>query len=166
MTTLTEGRLRITIIGAVSARKFDDDAIHHMSHCMKAVDFIIELDDRYVFIEFKDPQHPNAQERSRRQFTSKFQRGGLDDDLAYKYRDSFLYEWASGRAEKPIDYFVLVALDTLTSGDLMQRTDALRSKLPLRGPDGSPWPIARTCAVFNLDSWNRSFPEYSVSPIP
>ena len=133
---------------------------------MKAVDFIIELDDRYVFIEFKDPQHPMPKNVVDGNSLASSNGAALMTTWRTSIRDSFLYEWASGRAEKPIDYFVLVALDTLTSGDLMQRTDALRSKLPLRGPDGSPWPIARTCAVFNLDSWNRSFPEYSVSPIP
>lgn len=46
MTVLIEGNLQITIPGAVQARKFDDGASHGLTHCMKAVDFIVELADR------------------------------------------------------------------------------------------------------------------------
>ena len=164
MVTFTERRLQITVTGAIDAWKFDDPSTHRMS-CMKAVDFIIELDNHYVFIEFKDPQHPNAQDRNQQEFIRDLQSGQIDEELKYKYRDSFLYEWALGRAKKPVDYFVLVALDSLTSADLIKRTDTLRSKLPLHGPNGQPWPIVRGCAVFNLESWNRNLPQYPVSPL-
>ena len=59
MTVLREGNLQITINNAIEARKFDD-ASHGLSHCMKAVDFFVELPDRYLFIEVKDPQAPQA----------------------------------------------------------------------------------------------------------
>jgi len=52
---LTEGDLQLTINGAIGARKFDDDSSHKLSHCMKAVDFIVEYPDFYLFIELKDP---------------------------------------------------------------------------------------------------------------
>ena len=97
MTVLTERNLEITIDGAVKAWKFDDEA-HGLSHCMKAVDFIVELADRYLFIEFKDPQAPQAHERDRNRFIRQFKGGELDEDLKYKYRDSFLYEMGSGES--------------------------------------------------------------------
>ena len=165
MITLTERRLQMTISGAIDARKFDNDSTHRVSH-MKKVDFILEFNDRYVFIELKDPQTPNAQQYDAPQeFIRSFQSGGIDEDFVYKYRDSFLYELGSGRAEKPIDYFVLCVWDSLDSTQLSRRTEALKSKLPLHGPDGDPWRIARSCAVFNLESWNRTFPEYPVTPL-
>ena len=134
---------------------------------MKAVDFVVELPDHYLFVELKDPQHPRATPRSRTEFARKLRSGELDEDLKYKYRDSFLYEWASRRAEKPIDYRVLIALDTLDAAQLLTRTDALARSLPQRGPDGRPWPreIVRACGVFNLESWNRSLPDYPVNRV-
>ncbi|MGC8733127.1 MAG: hypothetical protein ACP5RC_12855, partial [Halothiobacillaceae bacterium] len=60
MTVLAEGDLQITLPAGVVGRKFDDEASHGLSHCMKAVDFIIELEDRTYFVEFKDPENPNA----------------------------------------------------------------------------------------------------------
>ena len=167
MAVLTEGNLQITINGAVSQRKFDD-ASHGLSHCMKAVDFVVELSDRYLFIEIKDPQNPHASPKNRNEFIKRFQSGELDEDLKYKYRDSFLYEWASQRADKPVYYLVLIALDTLSEPSLLARTEALKQKLPLQGPKTSPWPrpIANGCSVFNIASWNRRFPKYPVARLP
>jgi len=56
VTTLREGKIEIEIEipDALSGRKFDDRT-HGLSHCMKAVDFIVELVDRILFIEIKEP---------------------------------------------------------------------------------------------------------------
>ena len=70
---------------------------------MKAVDFIVELLDCYLFIEVKDPQAPQTPKPSRNEFLRRLKSGELDQDFKYKYRDSFLYEWASGRTNKPIE---------------------------------------------------------------
>jgi hypothetical protein len=166
MTTLTEGDLRITITeDVVNARKFDGPANHSLSHCMKAVDFIVELADLYLFIEIKDPQDPQVPSRGLKSFVQEFQSGQIDEDFKYKYRDSFLYEWASGRANKPIHYLILIGLDTLSNLSLLDRRRALERNLPLLGTNSSAWirPIANFCGVFNIESWNRSFPDYQVT---
>ena len=162
MTLLREGDLQVSFDDASSGRKFDDE--FGLSHCMKAVDFIVEFSDRYLFIEFKDPQHPDATEERRNEFVEDFKIGSLDNDLKYKCRDSFLYEWAYGRADKPIYYFVLIALDSLQSKDLTVRTEALQRQLPLSGPSSNPWPhpFVSQCIVFNIESWNRRFPRYPI----
>lgn len=164
MTVLTEGNLQLTVNGAVAAWKFDDSG-HGLSHCMKAVDFIIELDDCYLYIEFKDPQSDTATQRATENYLASLQKGQLDEDFKYKYRDSYLYEWATGRADKPIDYLVLIALDTLKTPLLRQRRRELERKLPVLGPGGQPWPrpIVRSCSVFNIDTWNRNFPDYPIT---
>ena len=164
MTTLTEGDLQVSFGDADSARKFDGDE-HQLSHCMKAVDFIVEFSDRYLFIEFKDPQDPEAQGRNSSRFTENFKSGALDNDLKYKYRDSFLYEWAYGRVDKPVYYFVLVALDSLNAVQLGTRTDSLKRQLPLQGPKGNPFTrsVVSGCAVFNIASWNKRFPKYPIN---
>lgn len=164
MTVFNEGELQLTVHGAVDARKFDDNDVHGLSHCMKAVDFVIELDDRYLFVEFKDPQSSRSGEAERKAYIRNFQAGRLDEDLKHKYRDSFLYEFAAGRADKPIDYLILIALNTLTDPLLRARKRQLERKLPVRGPEGRAWPrpFVRSCTVFNIDSWNRHLPKYPV----
>lgn len=168
MTVLIEGNLQITIRNAVSARKFDDDQSHRLSHCMRAVDFVVELNDCYLFIEIKDPQHPAAPARETDRFARSFLSGQLDDELRFKYRDSFLYEWADERADKPVDYLVLIALDSLDPSNLLDRRDQLQRRLPLQRPGPLPWPrpIVRSCGVFNIASWNRNLPDYPVRRLP
>lgn len=160
--TEAEGDLQITIKDALDVRKFDGDS--HGLSCMKAVDFIVEEPDRYLFIEFKDPQDPGSTPERRCCFIQKLKREKLDETLKYKFRDSFLYEWASGRADKPVDYLVLIALDSLDAPMLDARANALKGKLPVNGPNGQPWPrpIANSCAVFNIKKWNEKFPRYPI----
>lgn len=163
--TFTEGNLQIDIADAIGGRKFDGD--DHGLSCMKAVDFIVEREDSYLFMELKDPDDPEAAPERRERFIEKLLSGELDEDLKYKFRDSFLYEWALGRADKPIDYFVLIALDTLDDARLLRIKEALQRKLPQHGPGGRPWPreIVRACGVFNLESWNRTLPHCPVNRV-
>lgn len=134
---------------------------------MKAVDFIVEEDDRVLFIELKDPDHSQARKADRKKFIESFHSGALDEDLKYKYRDTFLYQWASGSVGKPIFYWIIIAMDKLTEAALSTRTDDLKRKLPLNGPPSGEWkqPIVAGCMVFNIDTWNRRQPRFPLSRI-
>ena len=160
--TLTEGDLQISLTNVEDARRFDGVS-HGLSHCMKAVDFIIELSDSYFYVEFKDPFQAGSTEESRQEFIQRFESGGLDEHLKYKYRDSFLYEWASGRANKPVHYAVLVAADDLSDDVFLARTEDLKRKLPIVVSDSWERTIVQGCSVFNLSLWNRYLPAFPVS---
>ena len=165
MTTLREGALQLRLPAEAQGRKFDDE--NHGLSCMKAVDFIVELPDRLFFIEFKDPEHPDATASNRAQFINRFTSGQLDEDLKYKYRDTFLYQWASEKLNKPVCYLVLVAISGLTDAELLTRTEDLKRKLPLEGPASGTWKrkIAAGCGVFNIEAWNKHLPDYPITRI-
>ena len=157
MTVFTEGGLEITFNNVLNVRRFED----HGLTCMKAVDFLVELPDRYLFVELKNPED-GSEFPSDVDPVQEFQTGQLDQDLKYKYRDSFLYEWASGRADKPSYYYVLVSLRWLGTAALTRRTAALKQALPVGRPSDWVKHIVSDCGVFNVASWNRAFPEYPV----
>jgi hypothetical protein len=161
MNELVEGDLKVTLPTGTLARKFDDSN-HGLSHCMKAVDFIVELEDKVIFVEFKDPDCSSANNKNREQYVKKFLSGGIDSELQYKYRDSYLYELASGRANKPVYYYVLIGAKTISDADLLARTDALKRNLPVHGANSQPWkkPFVAGCAVMNLHAWNKALPMY------
>lgn len=167
MTVLAEDDLQITLPAGFAGRKFDDEASHGLSHCMKAVDFIIELADRTFFVELKDPENPNAKSENSETFIKKFLSGAIDGELKTKFRDSWLYEYAEGRAKKPIYYLVLIAASTLSEAELLTRTDALKRQLPLQGPEGRAWkkPFMAGCVVMNIAAWNRTLAHMPVSRI-
>lgn len=169
MTTLRERNIKIEIPDALSGRKFDDWT-HGLSYCMKAVDFIVELTDRILFIEIKDPPDPaSLPPNAKGDYVEKFLSGEEDADFYRKYRDSFLYEWAAKRTQKPIFYLILVAFARLTEADLLARTEVLKRKLPVADavPETAGWQdsFVAGCAVFNLDTWNQVFPTYSARRI-
>ena len=157
-----EGDLQITIRNADKARKFDEPTAHGVGF-MKAVDFIVEFPDRYLYIEFKDPQDPGTPQAGLETFIEDFQNERIDTDLIYKYRDSFLYEWATGRADRQSYYIVLIAADSLTTADLDKRTQDLGRKLPVGMPNTWNRPIAAGCGVFNIATWNQQFPDLAVT---
>lgn len=166
MNFLFEGGLRITVPAHALARRFDGED-HRLSHCMKAVDFVLELPDCYRFIEIKSPARGLDPESSAEEYLGRFTSGQVDLALIRKYRDSFLYEWAAGRADKPVDYLVLIGLDKIDRAHLIRRRDALQTGIPTRLPAGVPWTrsIGRRCGVFDIASWNRTYPQYRVERV-
>ena len=115
---------------------------------MKAVDFIVETPDYYAFIEVKGSNAPLP-------------------ELAYKYRDSFLYEWASGKPEKPCYYWIVFNNDRLGDAALITGTEDLKRQLPIKGPRNAAWPrpFVHDCAMFTVAAWNKRFPDYPVTRI-
>lgn len=154
----SEGEIELRFPDTARVRKFDDPLPPRGD--MKAVDFIVEFPDRIVFIEVKDPQASNAPAARSQEFVSDFTHERKDTPLYQKFRDSFLYEWASGRTKKPVHYWILVACDELSGLELQQREDALTRKLPTREYSPAEWRrhFAESCSVFNLESWNRIMP--------
>ena len=91
--------MRMTVDGfdfdfmdAIDAFVFDEKdknlpTYHGLSHAMKAVDIIVELENDYLFIEVKDFYSPDDYKNG-----DCFNH--LRNVLKYKYRDTFLYRWA------------------------------------------------------------------------
>ncbi len=163
MNVVREGTLEIQFPQGVSVKRFDGED-HGLSHCMKAVDFIFDLGDSYIFLEIKDPQQNTDHKRASASWVEKFLSGAIDEDLKYKYRGSFLYAWAAEQIKKPIDYYVVVAIEALSEAELLHRTDELKRKLPVEGPRSGIWRrrIVRKCAVFNMSTWNRMMKNYPI----
>ena len=156
--------MEITINDATNVRKFDDPSSPKPGQ-MKAVDFIVEYPGRYIYIEFKDLQHPDSNLTDYEALTAYYQSENIDSELVYKFRDSLLYEWAAGRAERDVHYLVLIAIEHLTSADLDRKKQNLDRKLPVGMPSVWERPIVNGCGVFNLASWNQQFPELQVRRI-
>lgn len=164
--TLSEGDLRLEVPERVSGRQFDDGSQHGLSHCMKAVDWILEFSEEVWFIEVKDPDSPGAKAHgNRNDFLQEFLSGKLSGELATKFRDSFLYEWACNRVDKPISYYVIFASADLDDALLLARTEDLRRKLPVGMPATWVRAMVRDSLVFNVAKWNKVFPDFPLSRV-
>lgn len=180
---MREGALDFDFSCAVAAQQFDDHGrgAPGLSHCMKAVDFIVETDARLLLIEVKDFDDPQAQlaTLTRPQITEEIQaqlealqRGKWTLSVfVQKCRDTLLYQWGTQQLDftnprKPITYCVVIAAARLSLTDLLMEQDRLRHALPLVGPKDMPWrkPV-EDCLVFSLDTWNRHFANFPVSRV-
>ncbi len=129
---------------------------HGLSHAMKAVDLVVELDSDYLFVEVKDFHDPE-------QYLESKSFDHLREVLKYKYRDTFIYRLAERKADKPVHYCCLLTLDNALIS-LMNKE--MRKQLPCGTPI-SRWrlPVAAGCAVLNEERWNKNFPKWPVRRI-
>lgn len=163
MTVLREGELILTLPDGVQGRQFDDEC--RSTSQMHAVDWIIEWPQETYFVEVKDPVSRRAGGHADgSDFVRRFQSGRLIPNLVGKFRDSFLCEWACERAVEDVSYFIVVA--GVESALLLAQADRLRGDLPVGMRE--PWtrPLAHRCAMFNVDSWNREFPDLPLTRDP
>lgn len=130
---------------------------HGVSHAMKAVDVMVELVDRYLFIEIK-------------RYDSGFENGHpLEDAKAYlintsvtKFRDTFLYRYCEEKLDKPVIFICLI--DKLDSAMLGTLRKAIGRKIPVglpailkeRGRWKRPLLEDGKCLVVNEQRWNAS----------
>ena len=163
---LTEGELEFNFTEVIDGFKFDEKDkfsahYHGLSHCMKGVDYIIELPDEYLFIEVKDPSHSESADERHDIFKNKVTSGTLLPELRQKYRDTFLYRWAENKVDKPIHYICLITLESPLVLHLMQE---LKRQLP-EGKASSRWQqgIVSSCIVVNIELWNQQFTKWPIA---
>lgn len=167
MPALTEGELEFDFPGAIQAVQFDDGG-HGLSHCMKAVDFIVELADRYLFVEVKDPANSKATAEAQAGFVATLTSGALCKALTGKLRDSLLYRWAEDRLDKDVYYLVLLELpQPHDPAHYVTITDALKRDLPLNNVPAS-WtkPLVKGAAVLDMAKWNALGAYGAVKRVP
>jgi len=147
--------------------RHDDEVKHINSNEYKSVDVIIETDDEFIYIEVKNPDHPNAMKfRNRDKCITDFKAGKLDEDIHKKFMDSFLYEWAESRANKPIKFYLIIGINNLESALLLPRKDALKGKWPFNHPDRPQWTgRCIRCEVFSFETWNSKFPDFKITNV-
>ena len=125
---------------------------------MRAVDWVIKRHEKLLFVEVKDPASSAARRHEdAEKFAKSFQSSDLIPDLVTKFRDTFLYGWARECVVASVRYFVIV---TGVEMPLLQaQTDQLLRRVP--GGPQKPWhrPLADRCAMFDIASWNREFPD-------
>jgi hypothetical protein len=167
---LMERDLEFNFTDAIEAIVFDemkDKTLpnYHGIGVMHRVDFVVELANDILFVEVKDPSNPDARAKDLRKFLKEVDEGILSDTFASKYMDSFIYRWAENKTSKPIHYLNLVTLEEELLGHL---SDQIAAKLPPMNHDVPRWQrqVVNNVQVFNIDSWNASFPKWPVRRVP
>ena len=126
---------------------------------IRPVDFLLELDDRYRFVEIKDPDRPNPDNPEK--FEQDMASGEIVEDLSRKFRDSYFFFSLQSRPRKGIEYVVLISWSKLDSAAMLSRTDQLRRTIPWTNDSYQDSPLVR-CIVMNMEAWKDEFGDGSV----
>ena len=160
---LRERDIEIEFTDAIDAMVFDqmkvDQPNYHGIGEMHRVDFVVEFDEKILFVEIKDPQNPNARAEGLKKFQEKLNDGTLSETFASKFIDSFFYRWAEDKLSKTVHYLSLVTLD---SEVLPNFSDEIANKIPSFDKNSNRWirhPVGN-CQVFNIETWNENFPKW------
>lgn len=135
------------------------------SHCMKAVDFLVEWPDQAWFVEVKDPQDASIPAKYKKRQCDAFHSSVVDGSLvrcvlAPKLKDSFLYCYLENLLpRKRILYLVLVTVPMDDAGKMTFR-NTLKQQTCIIGPGKRPWQreYVADVAVFDISSWNSLLP--------
>ncbi len=122
---------------------------------MSAVDFIVDYPTFDLFVEVKDPDDPSAPRERVAKFAAKLSDNRLLTSLARKYRDSWIYRWAEGHGDKPINYAVLLQLGTLDHAQMIRLAERLGAQLPKHHAPTWTQGFVGHVAFFNMTEWNR-----------
>jgi hypothetical protein len=155
---LVELDLEFDFVGALDAVKFDDGTTHTFSS-IQPVDFIVEYEDCYRFVEVKDPDNPDA--TNVEAFREKLKSGRLIRSLAGKYRDSLFFQSFQDNQQKDIEYIVLLSMCALDDALLLAKQDELQRSIPFRHRS---WQrnSATACVILNMNQWKKRYGSGSI----
>jgi hypothetical protein len=155
---LQERDLEFDFNDAVSVIKFDDRMTHATSS-IQPVDFVIEFEGCFRFVEVKDPDEPGAANVDA--FREKLKSGKLIRSLAGKYRDSLFFRRFQANTEKDIEYIVLLSMGSLDDALLLSKQDQLQRSIPI---SHQTWQrnSATACVILNMDQWKKRYGDDSV----
>lgn len=150
---LTENDLEFDFTGSVDAFIFDDGGTHANSS-IQPVDFIVEYEDKYRFVEVKDPDDPASVNIPA--FREKLKSGKLIRSLAGKYRDSLFFRTCQGKQQKHIEYIVLLSMSALDDALLLAKQEELHRSIPI---SHKSWlqNSATVCIILNMTQWKKRF---------
>jgi hypothetical protein len=160
-----EGDLIFEFPDGLSVRKFDDAG--HGEQRLKAVDFIIESDDKVMFIEVKDPEHsrvpPQHQDAQLKSFILKVAgEKHFKEEIAPKLKDSIFYLHLQRQLpDKTLQYVYVTGLSTLDAAQFSIADKLMRKACCFPGP-GPGWQRDYAVVFLDLRQWQRKFPHIPV----
>ncbi len=126
---------------------------------MRPVDFLVEEETIFRFIEVKDPDIPNPDNPQK--FADEMASGEIIEDLSRKFRDSYFFFSLQNREQKEVEYVVLICWSELDRALLPNLSDRLKRTIPWQNGSYRQTPLTR-CVILTKDKWHEEFGNDSV----
>lgn len=158
--TLTSGGYEFDFDGAVDAIELGEAATRDHSD-MQLVDFAVEYDDRYIFVELVKPGEGVGESMKGTDPLAHLKSERLCDELARKYRDSMFFHSHGGTRPKAVEYAVLYTPEGVDEVLVAVLQDELKRRIPLSHP---VWQqdSAHSCSVMTVEQWRKRYGDDSV----
>lgn len=149
--TLTKGRYELNFDAAAGATVLGAEATKDHSDLL-LVDFVVEYDDRYLFVEILDSPDSGGSD-----LPERFRSDALCDTLARMYRDSvFFHSFGGDRRPKRVEYAVLYTIPGVDGTLVSVLQDELKRRIPLSHPVWSA-DSAASCSVMTPEQWKKRY---------
>jgi len=154
-----ERKLKFGFPDYVVVRRPEKESVRRSECELKAVDFVLELPDKMLFVEVKNPKRGprESEEEYKARLRDVESKDAEWKAFVKKFRDAFVYEAARSRLTFPVEYIVLINIDEV---DILQ---SLQERLDWCLPvfDDSAKMISKV-AVVNVDAWKKYMVEFPI----
>jgi hypothetical protein len=125
-----EGRFSFDFEKSLSASKADLPYLNGLG----GVDFVVELEDRFIFVEVKDLDNKRVPSNERLEWIEKLKitkDNPFLNDLGVKFKDTVLRKWAKNvELDKPVYYIIILQFDAIDALQKTKLAEDLSGKLP------------------------------------
>lgn len=135
--------LDVLVLGDEAAKTDKADKADKEHGGLLLVDFIVECEDRYIFVEVVEDE-------------GEMKSDALCDELARKYRDSMFFHIFCGGSPKGVEYSVLFARGGVDEILLTAMQDELVRRIPVSHPSWRD-DSAAACLVMNVSRWKKRY---------
>ena len=159
--TYSESGYRFAFHGSLNAYKADA----RMFNDLTAVDFVVETEKNFLFVEVKNPDNQHATIESRRRFLKDMLSPAFPYQIGGKFKDTLLRNWVCGESlNKPvICVFILEFLD-FTKSERGKLKEKLVNRIPFslnKTEFGGKKHLERF-ELLSVDEFRIMFPGFSV----
>jgi len=166
-----EGVLEFDFTGCVHAEPFEEQFTAAQPHGMCPIDFLVEEEDRILFIEVTDYRKgiQKKKKNDQNQFKSPFDPKMLvHQELVPKARDSYTYLHLMKRDRKEIFYVVVIGTKDSVEGHVLNLSTVayyLRGRLEKEASEEWKKKYVTGSFVISPNQWNDYFPQFSLKEI-
>ena len=158
--TFQESGLVFDFTSAKDVKKADKPNVQGLS----AVDFIVEINNEYIFIEVKNPDNIYANDVQRQEFLSELNLDKYPLKMAMKFKDTLLKEVVSGKTfEKPVTYLILLQFTSFDANQRLILLNKIREHIPLfKEPEYKAVERVSFSGVMNVKDFLDRYPEFCI----
>ena len=157
-----ESGFRFDFSNCLSAYKAD----RIMYHDLPALDFVVEMDECILFIEVKNPDHPNATAQSRKAFMKDLYDNVYPYLISDKFKNELLRTWSrGGEFSKPILCVFILAFRLFSKTDRARLQEKIYNRLPFslnKEEFGGKKHFEKRFELCSVDEFRALFPTISL----